>query len=227
MLCFCRRRLCNPSGFSREHLKESYPHFHAVGHEGRYAAERFAFASKVSLRELVFRPPEKGLFGFYTAVCDFDDTPVRLVNVHLSPFLIERGSSILDAMDAMGRTEEKHTAEIRAICSTFDPASHAIVAGDFNSLSTFNASKRLAKFGLTDSFAAVHKDADTQATWYWETRLLPLKLRIDHIFHTWHFRTVQSQIVHRQGSDHSLVVSELRLVEQDDAPAAGADSNGE
>lgn len=31
-----------------------------------------------------------------------------------------------------------------------------------------------------------------------------------------YFRTVESQILDRQGSDHSLVVSELRLVEPDD-----------
>ena len=202
--------------FLRQRLKRSYPYFHAVGHQGRYGAERFAFASKVSLRELVFHPPANGLFGFYAAVCDFGDTPVRLVNVHLTPFLIPRSSSILEAMAAVNRIENQHAAEIHAICNEFDPASPTIVAGDFNSISTFTAPTHLANLGLTDSFAAMHEDADLQATWHWATRPIPLKLRIDYIFHTPHFRTVQSQILQRRGSDHSLVVSELRLIEQNE-----------
>lgn len=204
--------------FLRRRLGHSHPHFHAVGHEGRYAAERFAFASKAPLREIVFHPPANGLFGFYTAVCDFGDTPVRLVNVHLSPFVIRRGSGILDAMAAVNRMENEHTAEIQAICDEFDPASPSIVAGDFNSISTFHAPTHLTTLGLTDSFAAIHEDADTQPTWHWPTRPIPLQLRIDYIFHTRHFRTIQSRILQRQGSDHWLLVSELRLAEQDDAP---------
>jgi endonuclease/exonuclease/phosphatase (EEP) superfamily protein YafD len=89
--------------FLRQRLKRSYRYFHAAGHQGRYGAERFVFLSKLPLRDLAFHPPEKCLFGFYTAVCDFGDTPVRLANVHLTPFLIPRDSSILEAMAAVGR----------------------------------------------------------------------------------------------------------------------------
>jgi endonuclease/exonuclease/phosphatase family metal-dependent hydrolase len=85
------------------------------------------------------------------------------------------------------------------------------VLGDFNSISTFVAPATLTKAGLIDSFAKAHPDdADAHATWRWPTRPLPIALRIDYIFHTPHFTTTASEIIRREGSDHSLVVSELR-----------------
>jgi len=200
--------------FLQRRLRNIYPHFRSIGHDGRYAAERFAFASRVALRDVVFHPPANGLFGFFTATCRIGGEPVRLINVHLSPFVLRRGSGITGMMAALYRTEKQHHAEIEAICRGLDPTLPTIVAGDFNSISTFTAPTHLASLGFTDSFAAIHKDADTHATWQWPTRPLPLKLRIDYIFHTRHFRTVRSEILQRRGSDHFLVVSELRFAGQ-------------
>jgi len=207
--------------YLRERLRRSHPHFHAAGHKGRYGAERFVFASRWPLRELVFHPPTAGLFGFCTAVCDVGHSAVRLVNVHLSPVVIRRGAGVLEAMAALEQAESRHAAEILAVGRTIDPASPTIVAGDFNSLSAFKAPAHLAKLGFTDSFAAVNEDADAHATWHWPTRPVPLRLRIDYVFHTPHFRTLASRIVPREGSDHALLASELRLVGQGDAPPPG------
>lgn len=58
---------------------------------------------------------------------------------------------------------------------------------------------------------SVVEDADEQATWQWLTRPLPLRLRIDYIFHSPHFETKSSQVLDITGSDHRLVVSQLQL----------------
>lgn len=61
----------------------------------------------------------------------------------------------------------------------------------------------------------MHADADVHATWQWPTPALPLRLRIDYIFHSPHFQTRDSAIIARPGSDHALVVSELELLPLD------------
>ncbi|MCS7468296.1 endonuclease/exonuclease/phosphatase family protein [Stieleria sp. ICT_E10.1] len=210
--------------FLRDRLAETHPHFHSVGHNGRYAAERFAFASKVELADLKFVPPTAGLFGFHSATLEHIGTRIRLVNVHLTPFQIKRGGGFREAMAALSVTEDKHAIEIDVIVNAIDDQVPTIVAGDFNSISSFHAPKRLGELGLIDAYASVHDDADTHPTWNWPTRPLPLALRIDYIFHTPHFTAVESEIVRRGGSDHSLVVAELKYGEPTDARETSAAS---
>jgi len=198
--------------FLKQHLRDRYFEFHAVGHQGAYAAERFAFASQLKPRDLTFHPPQAGLFGLYAATFSLGDRNIRVLSLHLTPFLIPRGSGLRDAMGALMATEEKHRQEIEAVLAAVDQNVPTIIVGDFNSLASFEAPRRLIAAGFIDSFAAMHADADTQPTWRWPTRPLPLALRIDYIFHSQHFRTVSSEIIQQGGSDHFPVVSELEFV---------------
>lgn len=197
--------------FLRDKLSTTFPHFASIGHQGRYAAERFAFASKLPLADVKFTPPDAGLFGFCTATIVVGEVSVHIINVHLSPVVLKRGEGIAAAMTALSDAENKHEAEIAAIANVLDPTRPTIVLGDFNSISTFIAPRTLTKMGLVDSFAIANVDGDAQPTWAWPTRPLPISLRIDYIFHTNHFSTNESSIIRRDGSDHALVVSELSL----------------
>jgi endonuclease/exonuclease/phosphatase family metal-dependent hydrolase len=198
--------------FLKPRLADRYPEFHVVGHEGDYYAERFVFASRVKPLALKFHPPEAGLFGFYVATFRIEGREVCVVNVHLAPVVIEPESRMLDAMNALADFEERHAKEIEAILAAIDPEKPTIIAGDFNSVSTFKAPQRLLEKGFIDSFASMHDDADHHATWKWPTRPLPLALRIDYLFHTPHFETTASEILRDGGSDHYPLVSELKLV---------------
>lgn len=199
-------------GFLSKHLATTYPEFRAIGHEEKYYAERFVFASKLMPRDITFNPPKAGLFGSYATTYTIGNKDVRIVNVHLTPFGIPADGGLLEAMAAVSKVEEQHAAEITAILNSIDPAVPTIICGDFNSLSTFKAPKMLAESGFTDSFAAVHDEPDKHVTWEWPTRPLPLRLRIDYVFHSSHFETVESTVVERTGSDHFLLVSELKFV---------------
>lgn len=199
--------------FLRKHLAATYPEFHSVGHQSHYYAERFVFASRMKPRDVVFVPPEDGLFGFYCATFACGGTDIRVINVHLTPFGVPREATILEGMAALAATESKHAGEIAGILKTVDVDLPTIVAGDFNSLSSFHAPTALVESGFIDSFAFIHADADKHPTWHWPARPLPLKLRIDYIFHSKHFHTVDSTIIRRDGSDHFLVVSGLELGE--------------
>uniref|UniRef100_UPI00190F8F11 endonuclease/exonuclease/phosphatase family protein n=1 Tax=Roseiconus lacunae TaxID=2605694 RepID=UPI00190F8F11 len=90
VICF-QETTVQSERFLRDRLAETHPHFHSAGHNGRYAGERFAFASKIKLTDLEFVPPTAGLFGFYSATLKRFDTSVRIINVHLTPFQMKRG----------------------------------------------------------------------------------------------------------------------------------------
>ncbi|WP_372715576.1 endonuclease/exonuclease/phosphatase family protein [Novipirellula sp.] len=217
VICF-QETTVQSERFLRNRLATTYPHFHSIGHNGRYVAERFAVASKVELAELEFAPPTAGLFGFYSATVNFSGTRIRLINVHLTPFQFQRGGGIHDAMTALSTTEDKHAVEMNAIVDAIDFQRPTIVVGDFNSISTFHAPKRLAELGLIDAYASIHDDADAHPTWHWPTQPLPLALRIDYIFHTPHFTATDAMIIRRNGSDHSWVVATLKFGSPPDAP---------
>tara|TARA_R110002073_G_scaffold11898_9_gene53641 strand:- start:2875 stop:3738 length:864 start_codon:yes stop_codon:yes gene_type:complete len=216
VICF-QETTVHSERFLSKRLAATYPHFHSIGHNGRYAAERFAIASKVELADLKFAPPNAGLFGFYSATVNFSGTRIRLINVHLTPIQFQRGGGIHDAMTALSSTEDKHAVEMNAIVDAIDCQRPAIVVGDFNSISTFHAPKRLVELGLIDAYASIHDDADADPTWHWPTRPLPLALRIDYIFHTPLFTTTDAETIRRDGSDHSLVVATLKFVPPSDA----------
>lgn len=213
-LVFLQETTIQLEQFLRDELHAYYPHFYATGYHGRYAEERLAFVSKIPLRQVEYSPPERGLFGFYSAVYRLGQTSVKVINVHLTPFVIRRGLGIGGVLAEIEGTEHKHAAEMEAIVGTFDVREPVVVAGDFNSLSTFAAPSRLVKMGLIDSYAARHAAPDAQPTWQGTVDSMVLRLRLDYIFHTPRFRTVESQIVTQGGSDHFLVVSELSLLEQ-------------
>ncbi|MEM8671795.1 MAG: endonuclease/exonuclease/phosphatase family protein [Planctomycetota bacterium] len=224
LVCF-QETTVQSERFLRQRLAKTYPYFHSIGHKGRFAAERFAFASKTELKGLVYVPPTAGLFGFYSAELDFGGTTVNVIDVHLTPITIKRGSGITGAMTALSETEERHEIEIDAIIDHIDRQRPTIVVGDFNSISTFTAPKRLADIGFVDAYASVCDDADPHPTWTWPTRPLPLALRIDYIFHSPHFTTIESGIIRKDGSDHSLVYAELKRGEPSVATEAASSRN--
>ena len=195
--------------FLRKRLSATHPHFYSTGNDGRYGAERFCFASRGQLTDLTYSLPTVGMFGFYSATASTDAGPVRLINVHLKPFLIDRRAGVAEIMRRISDTEGIHVAEVEAIAGTIGDDEPTIVLGDFNSISTFQAPQRMLTLGFVDAFANLHVDADSRPTWRWPTRPLPLSLRIDYIFHSSHFTTLAAEIITTGGSDHSLCVAEV------------------
>lgn len=195
--------------FLTRFFRDEYPQIVFRGHRGRYAAERFGFLSKRPLEDIHFLPPEHGLFGTLFATIRHRDREVRIANVHLSPFAVPRGAGFRGAVSALSGVEGTHAKEIQSIATQIDPSRPTLVCGDFNSLSSFSAPKRLEQMGLTESFAAITENADSHSTWGWPFGKRHIQFRIDYIFHSRHFATVGSEIIPTEGSDHALVVSEF------------------
>ena len=198
--------------FLRSRFAGTYSHAAFRGYRGKYRAERAGFLSKTKLRDLAFTPPAGGLFGTHFATIDDSDREVRIVNVHLSPFTIRRGSGFRQALRDIASVEGAHQKESQAIEAKTDwPDVPTIVCGDFNSLSTFVAPQRLKDRGFVDSFASINEDAHKTPTWRWPVGAAHIQFRIDYIFHSTRtiFTRRTSRILPTLGSDHALVVSEF------------------
>jgi endonuclease/exonuclease/phosphatase family metal-dependent hydrolase len=195
--------------YFRNTYARRFPYQHFAAHRGEYREEGLAILSKVPLTELRFDPPKAGLFGSYFASFKFDGMPVKIANVHLSPFLFRRGSSLAEKYQALHSSEATHEREIQAILDEINSNSPTLICGDFNSLSWLIAPKRLVKAPFVDSFASVTQNADMHATWRWPVNGAHLQARIDYIFHSSHFSTTSSRIIKTNASDHFLLVSTL------------------
>lgn len=253
LICF-QETTIQSEQFLRDRLAKTYPFFHSVGHEGRYYAERFAFASKTKLTDVEFVPPTQGLFGFYLATleigrdarvphsdverdarvpnsdvgrdtrvassevgrdAEFPSLTIQIVNVHLTPFHGSLKDGVLGATAALASTEKTHAVEIDAILERVDSKRPTIILGDFNSLSSFVAPKRLKEKGFKDAFAVLNSKPDSHPTWTWPTKPIPISLRIDYIFHSNHFTAKKSEVVRRAGSDHSLLFAEFDVASKE------------
>lgn len=236
LICF-QESTTQSEQFLRDRLAKTYPFFHSVGHEGKYYAERFAFASKTKLSDVEFVPPTQGLFGFYLATLEVGrdarvpnpesgrdarvpSQKIQIVNVHLTPFHGNLKDGVLGATSALASTEKTHAVEIDAILKRVDPKRPTIILGDFNSLSSFVAPKRLRESGFKDAFAELNSKPDSHPTWTWPTKPIPISLRIDYIFHTDHFIAKRSEVVRREGSDHFLLFAEFDLASEEDKEEA-------
>lgn len=196
--------------YIRRALKKTYRQMHFRGHRGKYGAERFGFLSRHPITTLSFVPPKHGLFGAYVARARVRGVEIQIVNVHLQPVIPPRNAGLLQALSAFAAMEQTHAKEISHIFEKLVPDSPTIIAGDFNSLSTFQAPSFLKKRGFVDSFAQVHDNPDAQPTWRWRFRNGAWSLRIDYIFHSRHLTTTESAVIRSSASEHYLVASVLQ-----------------
>lgn len=200
--------------YLRQEFAKVYRHMRFFGHKGQYGAERCGILSRMPVSKATFLPPKHGAFGACIADLKIGGRQVQVINVHLEPMRLRAGGSVLDAWTAMGAMEKTHLAEIRYIWESRRKDVALVIAGDFNSPSQFQAPRLLRQNGLKDSLAEVHDNPDSLITWHWPFKLGDLSLRIDYIFHSSEFQTVQSQVLKSNASDHYLVISELRWAPQ-------------
>ena len=198
--------------FLRQQFGNEYPEIRFVGDDGAYRAERFGILSQLPIVECDYHERREGLFGFWIIDVRLDDRTIRLANVHLTPFDIdsEGGVPIWVAMQAV---EDVHETEIQRVLESTSGRDPTIVLGDFNSTVWMAAPTALVEHGYVDSFAALHEQPESEATWHWFLGDVELQARIDYIFSSRHFRAVDSQIVASEASDHHLLYTRFEWLE--------------
>jgi endonuclease/exonuclease/phosphatase family metal-dependent hydrolase len=206
--------------FLRQQLRGDYRYITFRGDRGRWDAERLGFLSKRPLHDLRFLPARHGLFGTWIARTELGGRSVQLVNVHLQPIILSQQAGLSGALAAFSAMEKVHGDEIRAIVENLKEEVPTVLAGDLNSISSFDAPQFLAKQGFVDSFASVTERPDDHRSWHWPIGQAEFSARIDYLFHTADFRTRESRILDGESSDHLLVVSRLEWNDEKPKPPA-------
>lgn len=189
-------------------MKGRYPHYQSFGHQGNYYAERFLVLSKEPWKSIRYVPPVRRFFGSVVMETEFNEAPVQIVSVHLAPFTANGVQSLAGLYSAMGETEVDHQHEIQAILESVSVKAPVVILGDFNSLAGMVAPRMLRDAGFIDAFEKLESNADqTHRTWHWPIQGGgELRLRIDYVFHSTHFKPKNAHVVPCTHSDHDLLV---------------------
>ncbi len=190
-----------------------------------YKANQFTFLSKRSLHGIEANDHSE----YAIATLAVEGHRLQIVNVHLSPLNLPGNANILALMKELTARDEKHVNELRGMLRTLDLTIPTTIVGDFNGISESKASLVLQQAGFRDSFASVNHTPDQFPTWDLNRMLaieagqhpkrltdaanyIPVGLRLDYIYHCDKFETTASHVIRREGSDHYLTVSELRIL---------------
>jgi endonuclease/exonuclease/phosphatase family metal-dependent hydrolase len=190
-------------------LGKVYPYIRFQGNEGKYLAEGFCILSRVPVTAYEFIPPSQGIFGAFAAEIQFGGRAVQIISVHLQPVVFSENTKILEVISAIAAVETKHRGEIDAILKHLDGDIPAVILGDFNSVATFQSLGILKSKGFVDCFAETHENPEAFPSWHWPTQHGEISLRIDYIFHSPDFRSLESNVIKSEVSDHFLIYSRL------------------
>lgn len=191
-----------------------------------YQVKEFAFLSKHPLHGIGANDYSE----YAIATLVIEGHRIQLASVHLSPLRLPGNANILTLMKELTDRDEEHVGELRGMLDGLDLKIPTAIVGDFNGISKSQASLVLQQAGFSDSFASANKTPDQIPTWDLNRMLaieagqhpkqltdaanyVPVGLRLDFIYHCDNFETTTSEVIRRKGSDHDLVVSELRILE--------------
>ena len=193
-----------------ELLREVYPHqaLNPVGIAGKGILSRFPLTD-VDLLELVPGRPD------LRATAETAAGPVEVIVAHPPPFRVAPRQRPENALARQ---------QVRTLAAAASAGPPAILLGDFNRVRGQETHRVLAAAGLVDAFAEAGRGwGGTLPTRHfgWAKRghrlgavPLPPLLRVDFIWHTRHFETLDAWTGPHAGSDHLPVVARLRWREE-------------
>jgi endonuclease/exonuclease/phosphatase (EEP) superfamily protein YafD len=191
-------------------LAERFPYrfFPEASHGGG-----LALLSRWPLANERYRPSEYGLNGFAFAEFDFAGRKVQVANLHLDPIRTWTLAYKLAVPWQLLWQGARHRRELAQVSAELSPSVATIILGDLNTTASTAAPEGLSRWGLTDSYAATHADGGRVATHRAAILGISIGRRIDFIFHSREFQTVDSELVPGEPSDHDMVRSTLEWAE--------------
>jgi endonuclease/exonuclease/phosphatase (EEP) superfamily protein YafD len=193
----------------RRALAKAYPHMTFIR---RPAAGGFGFLSRKPLTGVRYHKPKAGWFGFYECTVKFGEQSVQVVGVHLQPVVPTNGEGVGGLAKLLVASEKVRAEQGRHLLEILSTDRPVVALGDYNCQTFMAACRSLADKGYIDSFAAVNEEPDKQISWHWKYKGIEYRFRIDHIFHSPHWRTLSSRIEPQGPSDHYPIVSRLELL---------------
>jgi endonuclease/exonuclease/phosphatase family metal-dependent hydrolase len=153
------------------------------------------FLSKFPAREIVRIPTANGWFDGWVMAFETPLGPVQVLNVHLQPPYGRWGGWVGGYFTTRG----DRLREIKHFYSYCDPKLPLIVVGDFNDTSHSRAVRFLKRHGLKNALPQFDRHTPT---WYWPTRLITLRRRMDHILYSSELECASARVILGGPSDH-------------------------
>jgi endonuclease/exonuclease/phosphatase family metal-dependent hydrolase len=155
----------------------------------------FGFLSKYPGREIAWVPSATGWFDAWIMAFDTPVGPVQVLNVHLKPPISRGGSWVAGYFSTRGERRR----EMEHFYSYCDPKLPLIVVGDFNDTPRSRAVRFLTRKGLKNALRQFDRRSPT---WYWPTRFVTLRRKMDHILYSRDFDCVSARVIRTGPSDH-------------------------
>ncbi len=198
---------CGSSPYLKKHLRKRYP-FMVFGLNERF--DGFAILSKAPITHRKWMPAgEVNYHSFLHARTRLGGREVHVAAIHLIPNLPKKDVPAAEQLKHFARLDAIRSRDVARMAGHFAKDLPVIALGDYNCLSFQGAVGYMASRGFIDSAAAATSRPDDLYTWKGKFSGRDMTVRIDYIFHTKHFKTLTSRVIHEPGSDHFPVVSQL------------------
>jgi endonuclease/exonuclease/phosphatase (EEP) superfamily protein YafD len=193
----------------RPKLSASHPHIVFQHHPG---AGGLAVLSRFPLKEFEYLP-EENWFPAARVVLDTGVGPLQVLNVHLRPAVGNNGSVV----SGYFATPPVRRREIETFAASLDPSIPTLIVGDFNEHEGGRALRWLRGRGMR---SALPEFSPYAQTWRWQTSVVRLGGRYDHIVYDPRLEPLSVQVRRTGRSDHLPVVGVFALADAGAAPSS-------
>ncbi|HXI70770.1 MAG TPA: endonuclease/exonuclease/phosphatase family protein [Verrucomicrobiae bacterium] len=153
------------------------------------------FLAKVPAHEVAYVPSETGWFDGWIMRFETVIGPVQVINVHLRPPISDGGSWVSGYLT----TGDDRRLEMEKFYQARAPQTPTLVLGDFNDGESSAVARWLQGQGLSDALPQFDRYSPT---WQWQTSVVTLKRRMDHIFYTPELDCAAARVITAGASDH-------------------------
>lgn len=175
-------RYCLPSGDNTEwaeYLRQ------ALGRDYRFAEFRdsknrmgggLGFLAKIPAHEIAYIPSETGWFDGWIMKFETAIGSVQIVNVHLRPPVSDSGSWVSGYFS----TDDDRQREMERFYGKCEREIPTLAVGDFNEGEDSSVVRWLEGRGMVNALRQFDRKSPT---WKWQTSVVTLKRRMDHILY--------------------------------------------
>lgn len=176
----------------------------ALGREYRFMQFRdsqhrmgggLGFLAKVPAREVAYVPSETTWFDGWIMKFETAIGPVQVINVHLRPPISDSGSWV----SGYFTTDDDRRLEMEKFFHARETQTPTLVLGDFNDGESSAVVRWLEGKNLRNALPQFDR---YHPTWQWQTSVVTLKRRMDHIFYPPEFDCTAARVIRAGASDH-------------------------